>query len=262
MVVAPAARSFEEALEWTAEVYLAAGTILAERGLLAGVADEGGWWPTFSSNEEAIATLVLAIERAGFVPGEQVAVSIDVAATELLRDGRYRFAVDDRVLDRDAMIELLLGWLRRYPIVAVEDPLHEDDLDGTAAFTRAVRPGTLVIADDLAVTNASRVAAAVAAGAANALLVKPNQAGTLSEALAARRAAGAAGWRAIVSARSGESEDVTICHLAVGWDADLLKVGSITRGERTAKWNEMLRIEGQLGAAASFAGRSPWVAAG
>jgi enolase len=187
-----------------------------------------------------------------------MAVSIDVAATELYHDGHYHLALDDRVLGRDAMIELLLSWLQRYPIVAVEDPLHEDDLHGTASFTQATPRGTLVVADDLAVTNAARVQQAAAVGAANTLLVKPNQAGTVSEAFAARRAATDAGWRAIVSARSGETEDVTICHLAVGWAADLLKVGSITRGERTAKWNEMIRIEAQLGAAASFAGRAPW----
>jgi enolase len=262
MVVAPGARSVSEALEWTAEVYLAAGGLMTERGQRAGVADEGGWWPAFTSNEEAIASLVVAIERAGFHPGDQVAVSLDVAATELLYDGRYRLALDDRVLDRDGMIELILSWLRRYPIVAVEDPLYEHDLDGTAAFTAEAGAGVLVVADDLTVTDAGRVRAAAQSGAANTLLVKPNQAGTLTEALAARQAAAAAGWRAIVSARSGETEDVTVSHLAVGWSADLVKVGSIARGERTAKWNELLRIEEDLGEQASFVGWSPWTSLG
>jgi enolase len=260
MVVAPGSRSISEALEWTAEVYLAAGALMAERGLRAGVADEGGWWPAFRANEEAIASLVEAIERAGFAPGEEMALSLDVAATELYGDGCYRLALDDRTVDRDSMIELLLGWLRDYPIVAIEDPLDEHDVEGTAAFTREAGADVLVVADDLTVTDADRVRAAAHAGAANTLLVKPNQAGTLTEARAAREAAAAAGWRAIVSARSGETEDVTVSHLAVGWVADLVKVGSIARGERTAKWNELLRIEADLGDAARFAGWSPWTA--
>jgi enolase len=262
MVVAPGARCVSEALEWTAEVYLAAGGLLAERGQRAGVADEGGWWPAFTSNEEAIASLVVAIERAGFSPGDQVAVSLDVAATELSQGGLYRLALDDRVLDSDAMKELILSWLRRYPIVAVEDPLDEHDLEGTAAFTAEAGAGVLVVADDLTVTDAGRVRAAAQAGAANTLLVKPNQAGTVTEALAARQAAAASGWRAIVSARSGETEDVTVSHLAVGWSVDLVKVGSIARGERTAKWNELLRIEEDLGEQASFAGWTPWTGPG
>jgi enolase len=260
MVVAPAAGSVAEALDWTAEVYLAAGALMAERGQRLGVADEGGWWPAFASNEHAIATLVAAIERAGLTPGDQMALSLDVAASELHHDGCYRLALDERVLARDEMIELLLTWLQRYPIVAVEDPLHEADMEGTAAFTQAVGPGVLVVADDLTVTDADRVTVAADAGAANTLLVKPNQVGTLTEALAAREAAANAGWRAIVSARSGETEDVTVSHLAVGWSADLLKVGSIVRGERTAKWNELLRIELELGPGAVFAGRTPWTA--
>lgn len=258
MVVCPGASSFAEALDWTAEVYLAAGDVLGRTGRRAGVADEGGWWPSFATNTEAIAALAEAIERAGFRPGADVAISLDVAASELWRDGAYHLALEERTLDPEGMARLVHGWLRDFPIVMVEDPLHEADVEGTAAFTAGVAPGTLVVADDLAVTNEQRVRALAAAGAANTLLVKPNQAGTLTETLAARRAAADAGWRSIVSARSGETEDVTICHLAVGWGAELFKVGSITRGERTAKWNEMLRIEESLGAAARFAGATPF----
>ncbi len=258
MVVAPGARSFTEALEWTAEVYLAAGDLMQRWRRRAGVADEGGWWPSFDSNEEAIALLAAAIDRAGFRAGEQVGISLDVAATELFADGRYHLRRDHRSLDPDEMAAQVLQWVREYPVLMVEDPLHESDIAGTAAFTAEVGPSVLVVADDLTVTDARRVRACAAAGAANTLLVKPNQAGTVSEALDARRAAAAVGWRSIVSARSGETEDVTICHLAVGWQSDLLKVGSITRGERTAKWNEMLRIEEHLGDQARFAGRSPW----
>ena len=258
MVVAPGATSFAEALDWTGEVYLAAGDLLQRWRRRTGVADEGGWWPSFDSNEEAIALLAAAIDRAGFTAGAQVGISIDVAASELFDDGRYHLRRDRRSLGPDEMAEHVLRWVREYPVLMVEDPLHESDIDGTAAFTRACGDGVLVVADDLTVTDAARVRACAAAGAANTLLVKPNQAGTVSEALDARRAAAAVGWRSIVSARSGETEDVTICHLAVGWQSDLLKVGSIARGERTAKWNEMIRIEEHLGDRARFAGASPW----
>jgi enolase len=253
MVVCPAASSFAQALDWTGEVYLAAGRLMAEAGKLKGVADEGGYWPDFATNEEALELLVRAIERAGLVPGEQVAIALDVAASELGRGGRYRLGLEGRELDREGMIRLLLGWLERYPIVSIEDPLAEDDIDGFVAFSRAAGDRVQVVADDLTVTDAARVRAAAARGAANTLLVKPNQRGTLTETKAAFEAARDAGWRSIVSARSGETEDVTIVHLAVGWGAPQLKVGSFARSERMAKWNEALRIEEALGAEASLA---------
>jgi enolase len=253
MVVCPGAASFAEALDWTAEVYLAAGRLMAEAGRLKGVADEGGFWPEFATNEEALEMLVRAIERAGLVPGEQVAIALDVAASEFGRNGLYRLGLEGRELDSEGMIRLLMGWLERYPIVSIEDPLAEDDLEGFAAFTAAVGGRVQVVADDLTVTEAARVRAAAARGAGNTLLVKPNQRGTLTETRAAFEAARAAGWRTIVSARSGESEDVTIVHLAVGWGAPQLKVGSFARSERMAKWNEALRIEQALGAAARLA---------
>ncbi len=253
MVVCPAATSFAEALEWTAEVYRAAGRLMAEAGKLNGVADEGGWWPDFSTNEEALEMLVRAIERAGLIAGEQVAIALDVAASEFGRGGIYRLGLEGRELDSEGMIAMLMDWLERYPIVSIEDPLAEDDLDGFAAFTAAVGDRVQVVADDLTVTEAARVRAAAARGAGTTLLVKPNQRGTLTETRAAFEAARAAGWRTIVSARSGETEDVTIVHLAVGWAADQLKVGSFARSERMAKWNEALRIEQALGTAARLA---------
>ena len=256
MVVAPGADSFTQALEWTAEVYHAAGRLMAEKGRSGGVADEGGHWPDFGSNEEALETLVLAIERAGFTPGDEVAITLDIAASEFFREGRYRLNADGRVMDSDGLIELLLGWLERYPIVSVEDPLAEDDTDGMRRFTESTT--VQVVGDDFLVTNAARVEAAAAAGACNALLVKPNQAGTLSETRAALEASRAAGWGAIVSARSGETEDVGIVHLAIGWGVRQLKVGSFARSERMAKWNEALRIEEMLGKTARFAGRAPF----
>ena len=254
MVVCPGAANFAQALEWTAEVYRCAGLRMQRRGPLHGVADEGGWWPDFDTNEQALETLVAAVEDAGFVPGEQVAIALDVAASEFGRHGRYRLGLEGRELDSDGMIELLLRWTERYPIVSIEDPLAEDDLDAFARFTRAAGRRLQVVGDDLLVSHAVRVREAAAAGAANCVLLKPNQRGTLSETLEAWREAQARGYAGIVSARSGETEDTSIVHLAVGWGVGQLKVGSFARGERMAKWNEALRIEQQLGEAARFAG--------
>ena len=254
MVVCPGATSFAEAIAWTAEVYRAAGTLMAERGQLAGVADEGGWWPDFASNEEALETLVRAIERAGRVAGDEVAIALDVAASELGSGGRYSLGLEARELGRDEWIELLLGWTRRYPIVSIEDPLGEDDGEGFARFTAAAGGRLQIVGDDFLVSDAALVREAAARGAANTVLLKPNQRGTLTETLAAWRAAQEVGYAGIVSARSGESEDTTIVHLAVGWGVGQLKVGSFARSERMAKWNEALRIEERLGARARFAG--------
>ncbi|HWI80618.1 phosphopyruvate hydratase [Ramlibacter sp.] len=255
MVIATAARSFGEALEMTAEVYRAAGELMAARGALAGVADEGGWWPSFARNEDALDTLVTAIEQAGFVPGEQVAIALDVAASEFGQHGRYRLALENQELDSDAMCERLVGWIDRYPIVSIEDPLAEDDEAGLVAFTRAVGGRVQVVGDDYLVTSADRVRAAAALGACNGVLIKPNQAGTVTQTREALDAAKDAGYATIVSARSGETEDVAIVHLATGWNAGQLKVGSFARSERMAKWNEGIRIEGRPGAPAGFAGR-------
>jgi enolase len=229
---------------------------MRDAGKLRGVADEGGWWPEFASNEEAIETLVRAIARAGFVPGDEVAISLDIAASEFGAGGLYRLGLDGRSLDSDGMCELVLGWLERYPIISVEDPLAEDDREGMMRFTAAAGGRVQIIGDDYLTTSAERVQAAIADRACNAVLLKPNQCGTVTETHAALDLAKAAGWGCIVSARSGETEDVSIVHLATGWDAGQLKVGSFARGERMAKWNEALRIEELLGADARFAGRS------
>ncbi len=254
MIMAPRAGGFAQALEWTAEVYRAAGTIMRDAGRLQGVADEGGYWPAFDSNAAGIEALLRAIERAGFTPGDEIAISLDVAASDLYRDGRYHLALENRVLDSDAMAAMLIAWLDRYPIRSIEDPLAEHDEAGLIAFTKAVGDRVQIVGDDYLVTSAARVRHAARAGACNAVLVKPNQAGTITETFAAVAAARAAQWGAILSARSGESEDVTIVHLAVGWGVKQLKVGSFARSERMAKWNEGLRIEEALGARAGFAG--------
>lgn len=256
MVICPGAQSFAEALDWTAEVYRAAGQLMKEHGRLRGVADEGGYWPEFDGNEQALEMLLGAIERAGFTPGAQVAISLDIAASQFGKAGRYRLSRDGRDLDSDGWGEALLRWVERYPIRMIEDPMAEDDPAGFARFTAAVKGRVQVVADDLVVTSARRVADMAGRGAGTTALIKPNQAGTLTETRAALDAARRAGWGAIVSARSGESEDVTIAHLAVGWGVGQFKVGSFTRSERMAKWNEMLRIEEALGARARFAGGS------
>jgi enolase len=250
------ASTFGEAIAMAAEVYDAARLLMKERGGLRGVADEGGWWPEFSSNRDALDTLVAAIERARLRPGIDAGIAIDVAASQLRRGSRYRFAADDRDLSSEQMTDVLLQWCRQYPIVSVEDPLGEEDHEGMRLFTSQAGMHLQVIGDDYLVTSAARISAAAAAGACNAVLLKPNQVGTVTETAAALAAARAAGWTTIVSARSGETEDVTIVHLAVGWAAGQLKVGSCARSERTAKWNEALRIEEALGGAATL-GRLP-----
>jgi enolase len=255
LIVPVKAASFDEATEIVAEVYRAGGLLMAERGLLRGVADEGGWWPEFASNEAALETTVRSIERAGFRPGEDVAIALDVAASQFAHDGRYRLAADGVELSSDEFVARLVGWCARYPIISVEDPVGENDHGGMRAFTRAVGERVQVIGDDYLVTSARRIEAAAKSGACNAALLKPNQAGTLTETFDALQAARRAGWRTVISARSGETEDVTIVHLAVGWGADQLKVGSFARSERMAKWNEAIRIEKRLGARATFAGR-------
>jgi len=259
MIIAVGAEDYTQALDWTAEVYRSAGELMAEAGLLQGVADEGGFWPAFRTNSEALDMLVRAIERVGLRPGEQVAISLDVAASEFGKNGRYRLSLETRELDSDEMIEMLLGWLRRYPIVAIEDPLAEDDASGFTRFTAAADK-VAVVGDDLLVTSAARVRAAAAQRACNTALIKPNQVGTLTEAKAAFDTALDEGWNAIVSARSGETEDVTVAHLAVGWGSPMWKVGSFARSERMAKWNEGLRIAESLGGRGALPPRSafPW----
>ncbi|MEY4123978.1 MAG: hypothetical protein RL770_559 [Pseudomonadota bacterium] len=256
MVVCPGASSFAQALEWTAEVYRHAGLLMAQRGSLFGVADEGGWWPDFSSNEQALEMLVLAIERAGFIPGDQVAIALDIAASEFGQQGQYRLGLESRELDSDGMIEMLLRWVGKYPIVSIEDPLAEDDSVGFARFTKAIGHRLQIVGDDFLVSNSNLIREAAKLGAANTVLLKPNQRGTLSETLEAWKVAQELGYSAIVSARSGETEDTTIVDLAIGWNVGQLKVGSFARSERMVKWNHALRIEEQLGAQARFAGSS------
>ena len=255
LVMPVGAHSTDEALAMVADVYRAAGDLMTDAGRRAGVADEGGWWPDFASNEEALQMLTKSIEKAGYGNGE-IMISLDIAASEFGSGGVYRPGLEGRSYSRDEWIEVLLQWLAKYPILSIEDPLAEDDTEGMIAFTQAAGAKVQVIGDDYLVTNAARVTKAFEQKACNAVLIKPNQAGTITETLAALQAAKACGFSTIVSARSGETEDVMISHLSVGWNAGQLKVGSFARSERMAKWNELLRIEEALGSAARYAGRS------
>jgi enolase len=248
------ARSYSEALEMTVAVYRVLGAVLTAEGyegVLVG--DEGGFGPRLADNEQAAALCVRAIERAGLAPGRDAALAVDVASTQFFRDGRYypREAGGDG-LSAAEMVGLLAGWADRYPILSIEDGLAEDDWDGWRLLTDRLDGRVQLIGDDLFTTNPERLARGVRGGAANAVLVKPNQIGTLTETLAVITAARAAGYRCVISARSGETEDSTIADLAVGTGAGQIKIGSVARGERLAKYNQLLRIEEQMGPDAPF----------
>jgi enolase 1/2/3 len=254
MIVAPGAKSYDQTLEMTFNVFHQAARVLEDRGRLAGAADEGGYWPMFDSNEEALSALVESIERTGYEPGRDVAISLDIAATEFWRDGRYRFGLENRTFTSEEFAELLAGWVERYPILSLEDPMAEEDWEGWVLMNRRVGHRVQLIGDDLFTTDLARIQMGIDRGAANAVLIKLNQIGTVSETLAAIRLTQKAGWRPVISARSGETEDAFIAHLAVATNAGQLKVGSFCRSERMAKWNEVLRIKRQLGDRARFAG--------
>jgi len=255
LVMPVGAESFTQALEMVADVYAAAGELMVRNGPLTGVADEGGYWPNFDSNEDALTTLTRAIEAAGYGNGE-VMISLDIAASQFYEDGHYKLGLDDHSFDTGEWIEVLASWIGTYPILSIEDPVNECDRDGMIAITQLLGDKLQIIGDDYLVTSTGRVQAAQAEGAGNAVLLKPNQVGTITETLDALVAARATGWGTVVSARSGETEDDIISDLSVGWNAGQLKVGSITRSERTAKWNQVLRIEEMLGDKAVYAGRS------
>jgi enolase len=254
MVMCPGARSFAEAVDWTAEIYRAAGTLLTDAGDARGVTDSGGWWPRFNSNEHGLEVLVRAIELAGFSPGMGVGISIDVAASEFGHGGTYTIAPGGRRIDTEAMIKLLLRWVRRFPIMSIEDPLADDDHPGFVALTRQIGNRVQIIADDLVTSDMGRMHEAALRRSANAVLLKPNQRGTLTEVLRTWHAARQAGFRGVIATRSGETEDVSVIDLAVGWGIGQIKIGGFSRGERISKINEGLLIEEELGKQAHFAG--------
>jgi enolase len=254
MVVALRAGSYAEALEVTFNVYHAAAALLRARGLLAGVADEGGYWPSFARNEDVLGALLDAITRAGYEPGRDVGISLDIAATDLFRDGAYVLGLEGRRFSSPEFAGLMTGWVRNYPVVSIEDPMAEDDWEGWKAVRAAIGGRCQLVGDDHFTTNFARIERGIVERTANAVLIKLNQVGTVTETLRAIRLAQGAGWLPVVSARSGETEDAFISHLAVATDAGQLKVGSFSRGERMAKWNEVLRIARDLGPRARYLG--------
>lgn len=254
MVIIIGARDYAEVLETTHVIYRKAGEILQKQGRLAGVADEGGFWPDVDGNEAAFEILIRAMEAAGCTPGKDVAISLDIAASDLFEDGRYHFRSENKQYSREEFTQLMIRWMHDYPVISVEDPLADTDWESWRAFTRAVGGKVQIIGDDLFTTNLVRIRDGVEQGLANSVLIKLNQIGSVTETLEAIRATQAAGWLPVVSARSGETEDAFISHLAVATDAGQLKVGSITRSERNVKWNELTRIGRGLGANGKFIG--------
>jgi enolase len=255
MLVPVGAASFAEALRWGTETYHTLNRVLRDRGLATGLGDEGGFAPDLASTDEAIAVLVQAIETAGYTPGEDIALAIDAAANELVKDGRYEFAGEGRSLSGEEMVEFWVDLVERQPlVVSIEDPIGEDDAAGWTALTGAIGRRVQLVGDDLFVTAAERVERGVAAGIANAVLVKVNQVGTLTETLETVAVAGRAGYGVVVSHRSGETEDSTIADLAVAVNCGQVKTGAPARSDRVAKYNQLLRIEEQLGESAAFLG--------
>ena len=260
MVAPLGAPSFREALRWAAETFHALGAILHDRGLATTVGDEGGYAPSLGSNEDAIAAVLEAIERAGYRPGEQVAIALDPAATELYADGSYVLAREGRTLDGAEMIAFWADWAERYPIVSLEDGLAEDDWATWTQLTERLGERVQLVGDDLLVTSTARLERAIRERAANSILVKLNQIGTLTETVEAVEMAQHAGWTAIISHRSGETEDTTIADLVVALNCGQIKTGSTSRSERIAKYNRLLRIEEELADAGEYAGPGAFAA--
>jgi enolase len=256
MVVPVGAKTFGDALRMGADLYHSLRKVLADKGLPTTVGDEGGFAPPLPKNEDAMNILLAAIEAAGYRPGEDVAIAIDAAASEYYSDGQYVFAREGRTFkDADGMVTFWQDWCGRYPIVSIEDGMAQDDWTGWWKLTAELGRKVQIVGDDLLVTNVERIEKGIREGAANAVLIKPNQIGTLTETLAAIDTAKRGGWRAMISHRSGETEDTTIADLAVATGCGQIKSGAPARGERTAKYNRLLRIEEELGPAARFAGR-------
>ena len=260
MIAPLGAPTFREGLRWAAETFHALGALLHERGFATTVGDEGGYAPSLDSNEAALAAVLEAIERAGYTPGEQIAIALDPATTELVADDSYALAREGRTLTSAELVAFWADWVDRYPIVSLEDGLGEDDWDGWRELTARLGDRIQVMGDDLLVTNTERLARAIEQRAANSILVKLNQIGTLTETLEAIEMAHRAGWTAIISHRSGETEDTTIADLVVAANTGQIKTGSLSRSERIAKYNRLLRIEEELGDAAEYAGRRAFVA--
>jgi len=253
MVVPTGASSFGRALQMATEVYHSLKAVLRAKGLNTNVGDEGGFAPPLNSNKQAVEAILLAIEKAGYQPGRDCFIALDPAASEFYREGNYNLSREGITLNSRQMVDYYVKWVADYPIISIEDGLAEDDWDGWQLLTQKLGDRVQLVGDDLYVTNIDRLSKGISLKASNSILIKPNQIGTLTETIAAIRMAQEAGWTAVVSHRSGETEDTTIADLAVGLNTGLIKAGAPCRSERTAKYNRLLRIEDELGKRAVFA---------
>ncbi len=254
MVMPVGAETYSDGLRMGVEIYHALKAVLHDRGASTSVGDEGGFAPSLPGNEAAVEVILEAIERAGYRPGEDAVIALDPASTELFRNGQYSLAKEGRVLSSDEMVALWASWVAKYPIRSIEDGLAEDDWDGWTQLTETLGSAAQIVGDDLLVTNPERIRRAIAAKAVNSVLVKLNQVGTVTETLEAVETAQRAGWTAVISHRSGETEDTFIADLAVATGAGQIKAGAPARGERTAKYNRLLEIEDELGKGGVYAG--------
>lgn len=254
MVAPVKADSFDQALRMGAEIYQSLKKLLASKGMNTNVGDEGGFAPQLSTNSQAVELILAAIEKAGYKPGIDCFIALDPAASELYKDGRYVLAKEGRSLSSAEMVDFYADWTSKYPIISIEDGLAQDDWEGWKLLTARIGKNVQLVGDDLYVTNVRRIARGITEKSSNSVLIKPNQIGTLSETVAAVNAAQRAGWTAMISHRSGETEDVTIADLAVGLSTGMIKAGAPCRSERTAKYNRLLRIESEQGRHASFPG--------
>jgi enolase len=248
--------TFAEALRAVAEVYHALKGVLKSRGFATGVGDEGGFAPQLPSNEDALKLIVDAIGKAGYRPGEDVAIALDPAASELYKDGKYNLKGEGRSLDAEELVSLYRDWCARYPIVSIEDGMAEDDWDGWRLLTDALGGKVQLVGDDLFVTNVKRLRQGIERGVANSILIKVNQIGTLTETMDAIEMARQSGYSSVISHRSGETEDTTIADLVVATQSGMIKTGAPARSERVAKYNRLLQIEVELGGVGTYAGRS------
>jgi enolase len=254
MVVPAGASSFRQAIQMGAEVYHSLKRVLKDKGLDTNVGDEGGFAPSLPSNKQAIEAVVVAIEKAGYKPGKDCFIALDPAASEFYKDGQYILAKEGASLSANEMVDYYVKWASSYPIISLEDGMAEDDWDGWQLLTQKLGNKVQLVGDDLYVTNVNRLSQGISLKASNSILIKLNQIGTLTETIAAIHMAQEAGWTAVVSHRSGETEDTTIADLAVGLNTGLIKAGAPCRSERTAKYNRLLKIEDELGESARFAG--------